>query len=255
MTRPIPGKWISELRKQTRGEKEWWNRKCIEVRNWNDKIPSARSDKRERRASKSHYYNILSLSLSHRCVDVGKFRLDGTHTRSCIFGEWTGEKPTCFGLNQENDYASKKSLKVYHLWLSTKNIRIHLRIPVEKPPTILFRHVDGPIAQSNDGKLIVYPGTTLHMECLWMRRFGLPKWNVSQTFRWGYEWVNLAKKLIKSKIYYTLGLIPKDGPRTKEETQLWNTDSPLLMQWKMIQESTPASPQLVTSIQSMSWLR
>lgn len=54
---------------------------------------------------------------------------------------------------------------------------------VEKPPTILFRHVDGPIAQSNDGKLIVYPGTTLHMECLWMRRFGLPKWNVSQTFR------------------------------------------------------------------------
>lgn len=54
---------------------------------------------------------------------------------------------------------------------------------VEKAPTILFRHSNGPIAQSNDGKLIVYPGTTVHMECLWMRRFGNPKWNVSQEYR------------------------------------------------------------------------
>lgn len=55
---------------------------------------------------------------------------------------------------------------------------------MEKAPTILFRHQNGPIAQSNDGKLIVYPGTTVHMECLWMRRFGNPKWNVSHTFKW-----------------------------------------------------------------------
>jgi hypothetical protein len=54
---------------------------------------------------------------------------------------------------------------------------------VEKPPTILFRHQNGPIAQSNDGKLIVYPGVTVHMECLWMRRFGNPRWNVSQDYR------------------------------------------------------------------------
>lgn len=39
------------------------------------------------------------------------------------------------------------------------------------------------MAQSNDGRLIVYPGTTVHMECLWMRRFGSPKWNVSHEFR------------------------------------------------------------------------
>lgn len=54
---------------------------------------------------------------------------------------------------------------------------------VEKAPTILFRHQNGPIAQSNDGKLIVYPGTTVHMECLWMRRFGNPKWEVNHTYR------------------------------------------------------------------------
>ena len=54
---------------------------------------------------------------------------------------------------------------------------------VEKPPTILFRHQLGPIAQSNDGKLVVYPGTILHMECLWIRRFGTPKWNISHEYR------------------------------------------------------------------------
>lgn len=54
---------------------------------------------------------------------------------------------------------------------------------MEKAPTILFRHQDGPISQSNDGKLIVYPGTTVHMECLWMRRFGNPKWSYNHTSR------------------------------------------------------------------------
>lgn len=59
-----------------------------------------------------------------------------------------------------------------------------LNLPtVEKPPTILFRHQLGPIAQSNDGRLIVYPGTIVHMECLWIRRFGTPKWEVSHQYR------------------------------------------------------------------------
>ncbi|XP_065203954.1 sushi, von Willebrand factor type A, EGF and pentraxin domain-containing protein 1-like, partial [Planococcus citri] len=97
--------------------------------------------------------------LTFRCVDIGKYAMEGSNKRQCSNGEWDGEKPVCFGLNQENAYA------------------------LEKPPTILFRHESGPIAQSNDGKLIVYPGTVLHMECLWIRRFGTPKWNVSQSYR------------------------------------------------------------------------
>ncbi|XP_058446633.1 sushi, von Willebrand factor type A, EGF and pentraxin domain-containing protein 1 isoform X1 [Malaya genurostris] len=94
-----------------------------------------------------------------RCVDIGKYAMIGTSVRTCVHSEWTGQKPSCFGLNQENDYA------------------------MEKSPTILIRHQNGPIAQSNDGKLIVYPGTTVHLECLWMRRFGNPKWNVSHDYR------------------------------------------------------------------------
>ncbi|XP_050294789.1 uncharacterized protein LOC126734965 isoform X2 [Anthonomus grandis grandis] len=97
--------------------------------------------------------------LISRCMDIGKYAMVGPKKRRCMGGEWDGPKPACFGLNQENDYS------------------------MEKPPTILFRHELGPIAQSNDGKLIVYPGTILHMECLWIRRFGIPKWNVSHDYR------------------------------------------------------------------------
>lgn len=61
---------------------------------------------------------------------------------------------------------------------------LNIRFSVEKPPTILFRHQLGPIAQSNEGTLIVYPGSILHMECLWIRRFGTPKWVVSHKYRW-----------------------------------------------------------------------
>lgn len=114
----------------------------------------------------------------HRCVDIGKFELIGSNERTCIHSEWTGIKPICNGLNQENDYASELVdflLDVFHFCV--------FLISVEKNPTILFRHQDGPIAQSNDGKLIVFPGTTVHMECLWMKKFGNPKWNVSHEYR------------------------------------------------------------------------
>lgn len=98
--------------------------------------------------------------LISRCTDIGKYAMIGPNKRRCMGGDWDGSKPACFGLNQENDYS------------------------MEKPPTILFRHQLGPIAQSNDGKLIVYPGTILHMECLWIRRFGNPKWTVSHDYRY-----------------------------------------------------------------------
>ncbi|XP_022230588.2 uncharacterized protein LOC111079639 isoform X1 [Drosophila obscura] len=119
-----------------------------------------------------------------RCVDIGKFSMTGSHERTCIHSEWTNTKPVCAGLNQENDYA------------------------MEKAPTILFRHQNGPIAQSNDGKLIVYPGTTLHMECLWMRRFGNPKWNVSHVHKNYTEgWVTEADAGRDSSLEYRLSIL------------------------------------------------
>lgn len=115
-------------------------------------------------------------------MDIGKFQMLGDNVLTCVHSEWNGQKPTCKGLNQENDYASEcdeASRYVVQMTLTS----LHVLITVEVAPTILFRHHNGPIAQSNDGKLVVYPGTTVHMECLWMRRFGNPKWNVSHSFR------------------------------------------------------------------------
>lgn len=114
-----------------------------------------------------------------RCKDIGKYNLIGSKTRKCYYGEWDGEKPACFGLSQENDYAREFLFISIVLKLLLKAI-IYL---VEKPPTILFRHQLGPIAQSPDGKLIVYPGTILHLECLWKRKFGAPKWEWSHSYR------------------------------------------------------------------------
>ncbi len=31
--------------------------------------------------------------------------MEGSNHRVCANGEWDGEKPVCFGLNQENAYA------------------------------------------------------------------------------------------------------------------------------------------------------
>ncbi|CAG0920180.1 unnamed protein product [Notodromas monacha] len=108
------------------------------------------------------YYMIMIVAeilSTSRCVDIGKYSMTGSSRRKCVKGEWVGKPPTCLGLSQEYDYA------------------------LERPPTILFRHQLGPIAQSNDGKLIVYPGTILHLECLWLRKFGNPKWVISHKYR------------------------------------------------------------------------
>ncbi|XP_069937241.1 sushi, von Willebrand factor type A, EGF and pentraxin domain-containing protein 1 [Cherax quadricarinatus] len=95
--------------------------------------------------------------LVSRCIDIGKYAMAGASHRRCLNGYWSSAAPLCFALNREHDFA------------------------LDRPPTILFRHKNGPIAQTNDGRLLVYPGTELYLECLWMRRYGTPRWNVSHS--------------------------------------------------------------------------
>ena len=80
----------------------------------------------------------------HRCSDIGKFSFSGPVRRRCSETGLEGIKPTCSGLNQHFEYSKSK------------------------PPTILFRY-EGSISQTTDGKLMVFPDTTLHMECLFMK--------------------------------------------------------------------------------------
>ena len=97
---------------------------------------------------------------------LGKYMIEGSIRRRCIGGKWDGLQPKCIGLNQHHDYS-----------------------PI-MPPTILFRHKNGQIAQTNDGKLVVEPGTTLHMECLYKRRNGTPSWNIRNYSKRTYPQVN-----------------------------------------------------------------
>ncbi|XP_066943300.1 sushi, von Willebrand factor type A, EGF and pentraxin domain-containing protein 1-like isoform X2 [Macrobrachium rosenbergii] len=163
------------------GEKNTWDMKCVDG-NWEGlRFPNScgadGADEEENFGNRTclwrktepnvvTFYNDQEITeemvefepgaqLVSRCVDIGKYALVGDTHRRCVDGVWSGEKPVCFGLNQENDYS------------------------LDKAPTILFRNERGPMAQSNDGKLVVYPGTVLHLECLFMRRHGTPKWNVS----------------------------------------------------------------------------
>ncbi len=89
-----------------------------------------------------------------KLVDAGKYALNGSVHRRCIGGKWDGTRPHCDGLNQMHQYS------------------------VDRPPTILVRHKDGRIAQSNDGHLVVTQGSIVHLECLFVRRFGQPQWDI-----------------------------------------------------------------------------
>jgi len=100
-------------------------------------------------------------SVTFRCSDIGKFKFVGSLKRKCVGGRFDGVEPVCTGLNQNYEYARGK------------------------PPTILFRY-EGSITQSNDGKLLVFPGTTLHMECLFQKKFGTPTWLYPNTTQKSY---------------------------------------------------------------------
>lgn len=94
--------------------------------------------------------------------------IKGSIRRRCIGGKWDGLQPSCLGLNQHYNYSPSI------------------------PPTILFRHKNGEIAQTNDGKLVVEPGTILHMECLYIRRNGTPSWDIDNYSGRTYPQVHYA---------------------------------------------------------------
>ena len=94
--------------------------------------------------------------VTHRCKDIGKFQFSGSVRRTCTGGSFDSDSPECIGLNQHFDYS------------------------ITVPPTILFRY-EGSITQTNDGKLMVFPGTTLHMECLFQKMHGTPSWVFPKT--------------------------------------------------------------------------
>lgn len=106
------------------------------------------------------------------------------------------------------------------------------------PPTILFRRQLGSIAQSPDGKLIIYPGTILHLECLWLRKYGKPIWKWTHQFA-SYNQGTFNDRNTFNELFIIFQLI-KIGQQNLTETINLSTNSQLSMQGKKIQEFTLA---------------
>lgn len=51
------------------------------------------------------------------------------------------------------------------------------------PPTIVFGLPAGSAAVEPTGALAVFPGSILHLECLFTRKLGNPEWTWTSTFR------------------------------------------------------------------------
>ncbi|KAG8223294.1 hypothetical protein J437_LFUL001168 [Ladona fulva] len=51
------------------------------------------------------------------------------------------------------------------------------------PPTVLYRVPSGSASAEPSGDLAVFPGSILHLECLFSRKLGNPEWTWTSTFR------------------------------------------------------------------------
>ncbi|XP_050718385.1 uncharacterized protein LOC126999691 isoform X2 [Eriocheir sinensis] len=168
---------VTRLEKKQEEDVNLGNTSCM----WRNSQPNLVTFLEDRQLREEALELPPGTELVSRCSDIGKFAFSGSSHRRCVNGQWSGAKPTCLALNREYDYA------------------------LDKPPTILFRHKNGPIAQTNDGRLLVYPGTELYLECLWMRRYGTPRWNVTHTHpNYKYRKFNMrCRKLSKCWKYWT----------------------------------------------------
>ncbi|KAL1456216.1 hypothetical protein WDU94_000962 [Cyamophila willieti] len=94
-----------------------------------------------------------------RCQEpLGLYKLLGESSTRCNNGKWAAELPLCIPTTSITNFT------------------------VESPPTILVRIPSGTAAVDED-TLIVFPGSILHLECLYLRKEGNPQWTWTSSFR------------------------------------------------------------------------
>ncbi|KAF7988566.1 hypothetical protein HCN44_001139 [Aphidius gifuensis] len=94
-----------------------------------------------------------------RCRELGRYKLVGDNILQCQNGLWKGTTPSCTPTTSISNY--------------TENV----------PPTILFGLPRGSAAIAPSGALAIFPGSILHLECLFSRHLGNPEWTWTSTFR------------------------------------------------------------------------
>lgn len=94
-----------------------------------------------------------------RCRELGKYKLIGDPLLHCRNGTWNGKQPSCVPTTDISNYTE------------------------DAPPTIVFGLPTGSAAVEPTGALSVFPGSILHLECLFARKLGNPEWTWTSTFR------------------------------------------------------------------------
>lgn len=94
-----------------------------------------------------------------RCRELGKYKLVGDSLLHCRNTSWNGKLPACVPTTSISNYTE------------------------DVPPTIAFGLPAGSAAVEPSGALAVFPGSILHLECLFARTLGNPEWTWSSTFR------------------------------------------------------------------------
>ncbi|XP_065172181.1 locomotion-related protein Hikaru genki [Atheta coriaria] len=90
--------------------------------------------------------------LQTRCKELGMYKLLGAASPQCQNGEWSSKLPSCVPTTLITNFTE------------------------DAPPTILIRIPSGSASIEPGGELAVFPGSTLHLECLFSRRLGSPDW-------------------------------------------------------------------------------
>ncbi|XP_072397120.1 locomotion-related protein Hikaru genki [Diabrotica undecimpunctata] len=90
--------------------------------------------------------------LHTRCIELGLYKLLGTPTPQCQNGQWSSRLPSCVPTTILTNFTE------------------------DAPPSILIRIPSGSASAEPGGELAVFPGSTLHFECIFSRRLGSPDW-------------------------------------------------------------------------------
>ncbi|XP_014226415.1 locomotion-related protein Hikaru genki [Trichogramma pretiosum] len=97
--------------------------------------------------------------LAIRCRELGKYKLVGDSVLYCRNGLWNGQLPICEPTTALSNYTE------------------------DVPPTILYGLPAGSATVEPSGNLAVFPGSILHLECLFSRKLGNPEWTWTSNFR------------------------------------------------------------------------
>lgn len=109
------------------------------------------------------------------CSPPGQYKLVGTSELTCVDGLWSGAQlPQCA--------------------LTT----VHSNFSVDSAPTIVYTLLEdaggGSTGVDSRGRLIVPPTSMIHLDCLFLKTFGQPRWTVVRTQEDEQEDSEVAKR-------------------------------------------------------------